>query len=342
MRIRTGLAALICCCVGLTACTAAPHQGPVATVTKPSVGRPAAPASAQAAMSSEAFTPYAALGASTDDVLAPGDTYTALHTACMNDAGYGQYASSTPLSVRENRGLAFAQPFGPWGYLGTALAAQEGFNIDPSQSPGQPSELGQPQPGTSLPTAAQAAAGKCLNIVMVFNNAQFAHALAGVETMNDDISTDVVQDPDLKQAQKAWSACMAKNGYTAPDPDNLALQQLTALGLRGVGPGGPSPSPYAGQNQAQIATAVADANCTDATDLAGIYFAIQDGYEQQFVSANQQQLNAEVRQYKAAFAAELRKLPALLRTASATHQFPGGPLSKRPSPARPKKGSQPG
>ena len=172
---------------------------------------------------------------------------------------------------------------------------------------------------------------------MDFNNAQFAHSMAGVETMNDDISTDVVQDPDLKKAQKAWSACMARNGYTAPDPDNLALQQLVALGLRG-GPGGPSPSPSAGLAQAQIATAVADANCTDSTDLAGIYFAIQASYEQQFVSANQQQLNAEVRQYKAAFATELRKLPALLRTASAKFEFPGKPVG----PARPKKGSQPG
>ncbi len=338
MRIRPGLALLIVCCAGLTACAAAPHQGPVATATKPAVGRPAAPASAQAAMSSEAFTPYAGLGASTDDGLAPGDTYTALHTACMNDAGYGQYASSTPLAIRENRGLAFAQPYGPWGYLGAALAAQEGFSLSSDnggQSPGEPS---QPAPSTSLPTAAQAAAGKCLNIVMVFNNAMFAHALAGVETMNDDISNDVVQDPDLKQAQHAWSACMARNGYTAPDPGNLANQQLTSLGLRFPAPGSPSPSPSAGQNQAQIATAVADANCTDSTDLAGIYFAIQDSYEQQFVSANQQSLNAEVRQYKAAFAAELRKLPALLRTASVTPQLPG----KRIGPGRRPKASQPG
>ena len=61
-----------------------------------------------------------------------------------------------------------------------------------------------------------------------------------------------------------------------------------------------------------------DADCTQATDLAGIYFAVQASYEQQFVDANQQALNAEVRQYKAAFAAELSKLPALLRTTSAT------------------------
>jgi hypothetical protein len=102
-------------------------------VTTPSVGRPPAPASAQAALSTEAFTPYAGLGASTDDGLAPGDTYAALHTACMTDAGYGQYADSTPFFARTNRGLAFAQSAGPWGYIGTALAAQYGFTA-PSES----------------------------------------------------------------------------------------------------------------------------------------------------------------------------------------------------------------
>jgi len=46
----------------------------------------------------------------------------------MTDAGYGQYANSTPFAARLNRGLAFAQAYGPWGYVGTALAAQSGFN----------------------------------------------------------------------------------------------------------------------------------------------------------------------------------------------------------------------
>jgi hypothetical protein len=64
--------------------------------------------------------------------------------------------------------------------------------------------------------------------------------------------------------------------------------------------------------------AVADANCTLSSDLAGIYFAVQANYEQQFVSANQQALNAGVREYKAAFAKALKTMPALLRTTSAT------------------------
>jgi hypothetical protein len=70
---------------------------------------------------------------------------------------------------------------------------------------------------------------------------------------------------------------------------------------------------------------VTDAECTQDTDLAGIYFAAQASYEQQFVDANQQALNDAVRRYKAAFAAELRKLPALLRTTPATPQLPHGP-----------------
>ena len=126
MRIRTGWGLLICC-VALAACTANAPKGPAATVTTPAVGRPPAPASVAAAMSSEAFTSYAALGASDNDGLAPGDTYDALHAACMNDAGYGQYAADAPYPARTNRGLGFPQPYGPWGYVDTALAAEEGF-----------------------------------------------------------------------------------------------------------------------------------------------------------------------------------------------------------------------
>jgi hypothetical protein len=335
MTSRAALSLLICC-AALTGCAAAAPKGPVATVTRPAVGRPAAPATAQAALSTEAFTPYAGLGASTNDGLAPGDTYAALHTACMVEAGYGQDASSAPYGFRANRGLAFAQPYGPWGYLGTALAAQEGFTASPddAQDTGQPAE---PAPTASLPAAEQAAVGKCLNIVSDFNNTQFTHSLAGIETMNDDISNDVAADPAFKQATRAWSACMARNGYHAPDPGTLAQQELTVLGLRfaSLGPGpGPiaTPSPSAGQQQAQIATAVADADCTQSTDLAGIYYAIQASYEQQLVSANQQALTTEVRRYKATFARELARLPALLRTTSAAPR-PFGRVAPAPPPS---------
>jgi hypothetical protein len=320
--------------------------------------------SAQAALSSEAFTPYAGLGAADNDGLAPGDTYDALHTACMNDAGYGQYAAQAPYSVRTNRGLAFAQAFGPWGYIGTALAAQQGFLAgsglsaaggagsggpgagggQPGAGPGQPG-AGPGQPGgpfSSLPTGAQTAAGKCFNILENFNNAQFAHSMAIIETLNDYISTDVIQDGEFKKAMRDWSACMARNGFSSSDADTFSQQAQVTLGLRpaaGQNPSGPPGAPTAAQNQAQIAMAVADANCTLTSDLAGIYFAVQANYEQQFVSANQQALNAGVRQYKAAFAKELKALPALLRTTSATPNLLGpsrpGHHGRRGSAAKP-------
>lgn len=334
MRIRTGLAVVIGCAV-LTACTAAAQKGPNATVTKPAVGRPPAPVSEGAALASEAFTAYADLGASGNDGLAPGESYGALHTACMTDAGYGQYASSTPFGVRANRGIGFPQPFGPWGYIGLSLAEQYGFNAPDT---GGPDENEGPfiAPGSipaGLQAGLQAAAGKCANIVSAFNDAQFATSTAIIETLNNDIGDDVVTDPDLTKAQQDWSACMARNGYDSAQPNNI-WQQYT----RDIQPATPAgSSPNAGtsqqeapitlspaQNQAQIAAAVTDTNCTQSTDLGGIYFAIQTSYEQQFVTANQQALNAAVREYKANYAKELSKLPSLLRTTSATRNF-GGP-----------------
>ena len=334
MRIRTGWWCPLICCAVLTACTAGPPKGPAATVTTPPVGRPPAPASAQAALSSEVFTPYGGLGAAANDGLAPGDTYDALHTAYMNDAGYGQSAAQAPYPVRANRGLAFAQAFGPWGYIGTALAAQEGF-LAGSDGPGGGGSAQPGAPFSDLPTGAQAAAGKCFNILENFNNAQFAHSMAIIETLNNYISTDVIQDGEFKTAMRHWSACMAKNGFSSPDADTFAQQALVPLG-QSVTPGqnasGPPGAPTAAQNQTQTAMAVADANCTLTSDLAGSYFAVQASYEQQFVSANQQALNAGVRQYKAAFAKTLKSLPALLQTTSATLNLPEPATMARPSP----------
>jgi len=341
MSTRTGRrpllrrAALASCvvtvsCAVLAACTAAPQKGPDTDVTPPAVGRPPAPASAQAALSSEAFTPYAGLGAVDNDGLAPGDTYDALHTACMNDAGYGQYASEAPYSIRTNRGFAFASPYGWQGYIGTALAAQQGFLAGSPLAPGTGAPAGgsPSAPFAGTPPGAQAAAGKCFNILENFNNAQLAHSMAIIETLNNDIGNDEVADGSIKKAMANWSACMAKNGYRTSNANTFAEQAQVTLGLRP--PPGPNPGPLtppgqptAAQNKAQIAMAVADANCTLTSDLAGIYFAVQASYEQQFVSANQQALNAGVRRYKAAFARALKTMPALLRTTSATPNVPG-------------------
>ena len=216
MCLRTGLS-LLACCAALTEGTAAPPKGPAATVTTPAVDRPPAPASAEEATASEAFTAYADLGAAANDGLAPGDTYDALHTACMDDAGYGPYAASTPFSVRTTRRIGPPQPsFGLWGYIGLSLAEQYGANASSTPPPGSSA--------TSVPSEAQAATGKCLNIVQAFSNAQSATSTAVIETMNGDISNALITDRYLTKAQQAWTACMARNGYNAVQPDTIWRQ----------------------------------------------------------------------------------------------------------------------
>jgi hypothetical protein len=313
MRIR--LCLLACCCAALAACTAAPPKGPDTTVTTPTVGRPPAPASIQAALSSEAFAPYTALGLSSNDGLAPGETIDALHAACMDDAGYGQYASNTPFNVI-TLDEAAGGPYGQWGYIGTAEAAEVGFNVSTSSPGSGPPGFSDP-PG--LPAGARPAASKCANIVDDFGSGQWATSLAGIQTLNDAIANDVGSDPDVENATKAWSACMARNGYSAADPNLLDIDVSRTYGRdQGlISSLTMLPGLTSAQNKAQIAMAVSDADCTRSSDLAGIYFAVQASYALQIVSANQQALDAAIRQYKANYGQELSKLPTLLRTAPA-------------------------
>ena len=112
VRIRPGLVLLIICGAGLSACTAGAPTGPDVTVSTPAVGRPQPPSSVQAALSSEAFTPYAALGQSNNDGLAPGESTYALSTACMSAAGYERHRATSrsasapdrPTSASPSRG----------------------------------------------------------------------------------------------------------------------------------------------------------------------------------------------------------------------------------------------
>jgi hypothetical protein len=323
MRIRAGLCLLACCCAILAACTAAAPKGPKTTVRTPSVGRPQPPASAQAALSQEAFTSYAALGLSDNDGLAPGESGFTLGAACMTAAGYPTSGgSSVPQGISLGlAGLAFALPSGGWGYLGAADAQQYGFRFPPGSAlsalgidlaPGNPA---------SLPQAEQAASGKCATILQDFGNAMADGPLAGIRTLSNDISTDVLQDPAVKAAARTWSACMAKNGYSFDAPQAAFTQERQVM--YGTGPVIVGATISAAAQQAQLAAAATDADCTQSSDLAGIYFAIQASYEQQLVTANQQALSDAARRYRAAYAKELNKLTALLRTAKAQPFRPG-------------------
>jgi hypothetical protein len=326
MRARPTLFLLICCCAGLSACTADASKGPVTAVSTPAVGRPAPPSSAQAALSREAFTPYAALGQSNNDGLAPNESGEALSSACMTIAGYPN-SGNVPFGIVSGpANLALSQPWGAWGYLGAAEAQQYGFRVPPGSALSalgiDASVLGSNP--ASLPQAEQAAIGKCSTIVQDFTNAMQKGPLAGVGTLSNDIYNDVTKDAEVSSATQAWVACMTKNGYSFKQPQNVFRQELQNMfgATRQINPDR-QVSPAA--NRAQVATAVTDAGCTDATDLAGIYFAVQASYEQQIVNANASALAAAVQQYRAAYAKEVSKLPGLLKTASAQPFFSGKP-----------------
>ena len=332
MRLRTGL--LICCCAllactGLAACTASASKGPDVTVSAPSVGRPQPPSSVQAALSRMAFTPYAALGQSDNDGLAPGESSYALSRACLATAGYPD-AGNVPFAISLGpANLSFSQPWGSWGYLGTAAAQQYGFRMPPGSAL---SSLGidvNPAPANpaDLSPAEPAAVGKCATIEQDFTDAVGTGPLAGILTLSNDIASDVQKDAAVKNATRQWSACMARNGYNYQQPQSVFFDQIQKMfgGKHQISPGA---TVGTAANQAQIAAAVTDAGCTESADLAGIYFAVQASYEQQIVNANQQALNSAVQQYKAAYARELKKLPALLKTARASAFPPALPSGK--------------
>jgi hypothetical protein len=326
MRIRSGIGVLLTgvCCAGLAACTAAASSGPDVTVTDPGVGRPAPPDSVQSALSRMAFTPYAALGLSNNDGLAPGQSTNELSNACLSAAGYPGSTGLAPFGVRISAaGLAFSQGWGSWGYLGLAAAEQWGF----LQPPGSAlSSLGinvpssPPSNPATLPAAEQTAIGKCATIIENFTNTVNNGPLAGIQTLTNDIYSDVLRNGQVKSATRAWSACMARQGYRYSDPQTASKDEMQSL-FRGVqggkaeAIGGRSVSTT--QNQAQIAMAVSDADCTQSTDLAGIYFAVQASYEQQIVNANQQALTASVHAFRADYRKVVNDLPQLLRTARA-------------------------
>jgi hypothetical protein len=336
MRLRTSLGLLLIGCTALAACSASAPRGPATAVTRPKVGHPAPPTSVQAALSSEAFTPYAALGLSENDGLAPRESTWSMAQACMAAAGYANVgAGVVPFGIRIGPGqLAFSQDWGPWGYLGAAEAQQSGFLAQPGSALTQLGIDFQPTDPSTLPKAEQTAALTCGTIVANFSNAVQTGPLATISTLNNDIANDVANHPAVKKATAQWSACMARNGYHYSQPAGVFIDQMHQVyGGQGGGiniAAGQQVSPAA--NQSQITAAVTDSTCTLQTDLAGIYFAVQASYEKQLVNANEQALTADVRRYRAAYARELTKLPKLLKTTKPLQPR----TNKQPSPSNSK------
>jgi hypothetical protein len=311
---RNAVAVLLCCAgLGLAACSGGSSaKTPEAGVTAPSVGKPAMASSIAAALARQAFTPYAGLGHVASDGLAPNEAATSLATACLTDAGYPN-ANDDFQEIHVGDTLTPSTLFGAFGYVGPTKAAQDGF------MPGGPGLAG----SSDLSDAATAALNKCGTIVGNFTGNQGNSALAGIQALGQTIRSEDFKDPSIAKATKAWAACMAADGYHFGSPNGLLNSVMNVI--RGVPVTTQTatgtitgPSLTAAQKAAQIAQAEADAACTQSTDLAGIYFAVQASYEQQIVDANQPQLTKAVQQYRAAYQKELAKLPTLLTTTPTT------------------------
>ena len=198
----------------------------------PDVGRPQPPASVEAALSRDAFSPYAALGESRQR--RPGAQRVAVHPGAglheRRRLRERQRRHRVPMGIRiDTAGLAFAQPWGDWGYLGDAAAQQYGFLAPPGSALTQLGVDFQPTDPTTLPQAEQTAAGKCATIVQNFSTAVQDGPLAGIATLSNDIGSDVQHDPAVKKATRAWSACMSKNGYSFPSPGQVFFSELQTI-----------------------------------------------------------------------------------------------------------------
>jgi hypothetical protein len=82
-------------------------------------------------------------------------------------------------------------------------------------------------------------------------------------------------DRRVVAALSAWSDCMRTAGYRYATPW-AAAEQVWAESVTPV----------------EIATATADVRCKTATDLPGLWLAVQRGYELQLVDRNQPALDA--------------------------------------------------
>lgn len=88
-------------------------------------------------------------------------------------------------------------------------------------------------------------------------------------------------DPKAVAATKAWSACMAKDGYRYTDPFGPTTQY----------------SPYQTLTADEIATAVADVKCKQSTHLTSIWQGVEASYENQQIEQNIQELDAQLKSF---------------------------------------------
>lgn len=90
-----------------------------------------------------------------------------------------------------------------------------------------------------------------------------------VGELADQATQHTEADPRVLTVERAWSSCLAKQGFSYDTPMLAAGQKRT------------TPA-----SATEIATAVADVGCKQQTNLPGVWVAVESGYQQQLVNQN--------------------------------------------------------
>jgi hypothetical protein len=118
------------------------------------------------------------------------------------------------------------------------------------------------------------------------------------DKINFDMYSRSTGDPRVVAAFKAWSACMKRSGYNYAGP----MAPGDAFAAASSAP----------PTQVEIRTAVTDVACKRSTNVVGIWYAVEVGYEKQAIQQQIERLTAVKAQWDAAArkAAQLLGVPA--------------------------------
>lgn len=219
--------------------------------------------------------PLDAYLASVTEVAELGSGYRALVHRCMTGYGFDfppahLPASTGPLTRNERR----------YGLTDPAAAATLGYRLANGGGPARPGLPALPAAGLDALNGAQGhlVAGRALPADGCAGQARrelTARVPQGADlTLPDRLARDSFersrQDPRVAAAIQRWAACMREQGYRYATPFEAAADRR----FRG---------PLSG---AETATATADVACKARTNLVGIWFSAESGYQRALIDGN--------------------------------------------------------
>lgn len=261
-KTAAALAAAVLAATVLSACSSSTTNN-VNTLTMPKLGAVGTPTSWLQENNSLPLAGYTFTDAEDADIV---DAIRITTVSCVRKQGFGLYDGSNisggdvSLTIQESEGDG-----GSYGYIDQANAAARGFQsiVVDARPPGSAAAMSTAE--TAAAKTCQSAADAELPFVP---SAQ--QLVAQLETTAESVTDS---DPRVVTATKAWSTCMQSQGYSTTDPGALAHGYRLQLAA------GTVPA-------AEIQAALADVTCTRQTNLSGVYFAVEAGYQRELISQN--------------------------------------------------------